>query len=120
MGVIGYDPYPPAVDAAGRGRAEADQGRLVRSAQPAGRRRHLRLPAIDAGWTAEQLCLAYALTEPARGHRAGAGRATSSTWPAWPTVPERDLPPAVSAQIEMARFSAERDRARTALQRRSA
>jgi aryl-alcohol dehydrogenase-like predicted oxidoreductase len=58
------------------------------------------------GWTEPQICLAYALTEPAvatvqvettdaaeLGHLAEAA--------------DRDLPAAVSAQIEMARFSAD-------------
>jgi aryl-alcohol dehydrogenase-like predicted oxidoreductase len=59
------------------------------------------------GWTAEQICLAYALTEPAlatvqvtvddRKHLAELA-----------SVTDRELPSAVSAQIEMARFSDEK------------
>ncbi|MDB5431061.1 MAG: hypothetical protein JWP35_2177 [Caulobacter sp.] len=57
------------------------------------------------GWTAEDICLAYSLTEPAvttvlmnveRRERIEA----------MADVPERDLPTGVAAQIEMARFSA--------------
>ncbi|MFZ5668970.1 MAG: aldo/keto reductase [Pseudomonadota bacterium] len=57
-----------------------------------------------AGWTAEELCLAYVLTEPAittvmvevegAQHLARLAEA-----------PDRDLPTGVAAQIEMARFS---------------
>jgi aryl-alcohol dehydrogenase-like predicted oxidoreductase len=71
------------------------------------------------GWSAEQLCLAYALTEPAvasvlvqvddREHLTELAATT-----------DRDLPPTVSAQIEMARFSAEADAERQQKARRSA
>lgn len=56
------------------------------------------------GWTAEDICLGYTLTEPA----------VSSAWIVAPemddldrlaAVPDRDLPPGLGAQIEMARFS---------------
>lgn len=56
------------------------------------------------GWTGEEICLAYALTEPALatiqivGDRAQRIEALAA-------VTERDLPPGVAAQIEMARFS---------------
>lgn len=56
------------------------------------------------GWTAEDICLGYTLTEPA----------VSSAWivaaevadlDRLAAVPDRDLPPGLGAQIEMARFS---------------
>ncbi|HEX7758322.1 MAG TPA: aldo/keto reductase [Caulobacteraceae bacterium] len=60
------------------------------------------------GWNAEEICLGFALTETAVAsvllevddlkHLAAVAEVT-----------ERDLPAAVAAQIEMARFSAERD-----------
>lgn len=58
-----------------------------------------------ANWTAEEICLAFTLTEPA----------VSSAWlqvgdiahlERLTDVPDRDLPPGLGAQIEMARFSA--------------
>lgn len=56
------------------------------------------------GWSAEQVCLAYALTEPSL--------ATIQIHPARPdeiaelaAIPERDMPNGVPAMIEMARFS---------------
>ena len=58
-----------------------------------------------SNWTAEEICLAYTLTEPA----------VSSAWietsdmahfDRLTEVPDRDLPPGLGAQIEMARFSA--------------
>lgn len=57
-----------------------------------------------SGWTAEDICLAYTLTEPA----------VSSAWivardledlDRLGAVPDRDLPAGLGAQIEMARFS---------------
>ena len=60
------------------------------------------------GWTIEQLCLGYALTEPALAtvQVRPVSREHLTTLAA---AAERDLPAAVSAQIEMARFSAERE-----------
>ena len=57
------------------------------------------------GWTAEEACLAFALTEPSlttvqtRAHDAAALQTLAA-------AVERDLPNGLSAQIEMARFSA--------------
>jgi aryl-alcohol dehydrogenase-like predicted oxidoreductase len=59
------------------------------------------------GWTGEEICLAFALTEPAL-----ASMSLEALDPdhliALAEVTERELPSAVAAQIEMARFSAER------------
>lgn len=55
-------------------------------------------------WTAEELCLAYALTEPSLASvQVDADRVERIE--ALAQVPERDLPTGVAAQIEMARFS---------------
>jgi aryl-alcohol dehydrogenase-like predicted oxidoreductase len=54
-------------------------------------------------WTAEELCLAYALMEPAVSTvliRADEPERLA----ALAAVPDRDLPPGVAAQVEMARF----------------
>ena len=53
------------------------------------------------GWTHEELCLAYTLTEPAFATiQLEAGRSIDRM----AAVPDRDLPTGVAAQIEMARF----------------
>ncbi|NBB14892.1 hypothetical protein GVN21_05875 [Caulobacter sp. SLTY] len=58
------------------------------------------------GWTAEEICLAFALFEPAvTSVRIEADSVERIAKLA--TVPERDLPTGVAAQIEMARFSAD-------------
>jgi aryl-alcohol dehydrogenase-like predicted oxidoreductase len=55
-------------------------------------------------WTAEEICLSYALTEPALS-----SILIRCTDPAHlsaiAAVPDRDMPPGLAAQIEMARFS---------------
>lgn len=68
------------------------------------------------GWSAEEICLAFALTEPSL---ASVMLETSDLehLASLAEVTERELPAAVAAQIEMARFSAER---RDGSERRSA
>ena len=107
--VIGADSYPPL----------ATSAQAAGSSAPAGRglfglgKRPTPLEKIDGyaflqrtqGWSPAELCLAYALTEP------GLASVIVETTDAeilrgFATVPERDLPTGVPAQIEMARFSA--------------
>ena len=58
------------------------------------------------GWTAEEICLAYVLTEPAvTTVRVEIDRIERLARLA--EIPDRDLPTGVAAQIEMARFSAD-------------
>ena len=60
--------------------------------------------ASTRDWTAEELCLAYALTEP--GLATVQVRAQSiDHLERMAAVPDRELPAAAAAQIEMARFS---------------
>lgn len=54
------------------------------------------------GWTAEEICLAYAMTEPSIASiMISADRAERLNGLA--AVPERDMPPGLAAQVEMAR-----------------
>jgi aryl-alcohol dehydrogenase-like predicted oxidoreductase len=55
-------------------------------------------------WTAEELCLAYALTEPTLA-TVQINTDRIERLEALSEVPERDLPTGVAAQIEMARFT---------------
>jgi aryl-alcohol dehydrogenase-like predicted oxidoreductase len=58
------------------------------------------------GWNAQQICLAYALTEPSLATvQVTAG--TPAEIEALAAMAERDLPTGCAAQIEMARFSAQ-------------
>jgi aryl-alcohol dehydrogenase-like predicted oxidoreductase len=56
------------------------------------------------GWTAEEICLAFSLTEPAVASVVIEPN-TSDRLAELAGIPDRDLPTALSAQIEMARFS---------------
>lgn len=108
MGVIGCEPCPQDVaDLAETARAEAKPGWFKQVHPLAGSGTYAFLKTTH-GWTSEQLCLGYALTEPAL-----ASVQASVTGPEHladlASVTDRDLPAAVSAQIEMARFSAERE-----------
>ena len=76
------------------------------------KRRAAPTPDMDAyaflqrtpGWKADELCLAYALTEPSLATVFVEAR-TPPEVARLAAVPERDLPAGVGAQIEMARFS---------------
>jgi aryl-alcohol dehydrogenase-like predicted oxidoreductase len=108
MGVISCEPCPPAIaplieDAKAKGK-----GGWFKKAPPLAGAGSYAFLSSTPGWNVEQICLGYALSEPAvatvqvetigRQHLAKLAE-----------VADRDLPSAVSAQIEMARFSAERE-----------
>lgn len=112
MGVIAYDYYPRAFHGAA-GAAPKSSGWIARpkAAAPAPRANPLAGAGTYAfldrtrNWTPEEICLAYALTEPSLASvQINAERAERVE--ALAAVPDREMPPGVSAQIEMARFSA--------------
>jgi aryl-alcohol dehydrogenase-like predicted oxidoreductase len=107
MGVMSYDPYPEALnETIKEEKKQAKPGWFKRAEPLATAGSHAFLHATP-GWTAEQICMAHALTEPAittvqmpvKGvdHLAGLAE-----------VPERNLPAQISAQIEMSHFTGER------------
>jgi aryl-alcohol dehydrogenase-like predicted oxidoreductase len=116
MAVIGCEPHPAhAATLADAANAEAKPGWFSKAQPLAGIGTYGFLDRTP-GWTAEQLCFGYALTEPALA--TVLTRVESREHLAMLTdITERDLPAAVSAQIEMARFSAERA---SGVERRSA
>ena len=106
MAIVGYNSYPRAFHAAATAAHKAGEGKAGAEALR-GVGSYLFLDKT-AGWTAEEICLAYALTEPAL--------ATVQVRPAsmahleqLASVPDRELPPGLAAQIEMARFSPQAD-----------
>jgi len=112
MGVIAYDYYPRAFHGVG-GAAPKSGGWIARPKSPAPAPR--ANPLAGAGtyaflertrnWSPEEICLAYALTEPSLASvQISAER--SERVEALAAIPDREMPPGVSAQIEMARFSA--------------
>lgn len=102
MAVLGYDYYPEQFQ--GGPAAPAKKGLWGGGAKPLSGAGTYAFLDRTPNWSGEELCLAYALTEPSlasvqmvaeRGERIDA----------LSQVPERDLPAGVAAQIEMARFS---------------
>jgi aryl-alcohol dehydrogenase-like predicted oxidoreductase len=107
MGVMSFDPYPEALnETVKEEKKQAKTGWFKRPEPLATAGSHAFLQSTS-GWTAEQICMAHALTEPAittvqmpvkdLDHLAGLA-----------AVPERSLPAQISAQIEMSHFTAER------------
>jgi aryl-alcohol dehydrogenase-like predicted oxidoreductase len=108
MGVIGCDPCPPALEALMQSAQQKAKPGWFKKAPPlagAGTYAFLR---STRGWSAEQLCLAYALTEPSLA-TVQAPLTERKHLVQLAGVTDRDLPSAVSAQIEMARFSADEE-----------
>jgi hypothetical protein len=64
---------------------------------------------LDAtpGWTPEEICLAFALTEPALASMSLEAEDLDHLI-AMAAVTEREMPASVAAQLEMARFAVER------------
>ena len=101
--VIGLNPYPADfITAALAAARKAPRTGAWRS--PLSGRGTYEFLETTRGWSAEEICLAYALTEPAL---ASVQVAPSSVelLERLAAVTERELPPGLAAQIEMARFS---------------
>jgi aryl-alcohol dehydrogenase-like predicted oxidoreductase len=114
MTVVGYNPVP--------------QSALQPPAKPkpllGGKRereRHNPLQGVGtyaflhttSGWKAEELCLAYALTEPSLA-TLQIDMSQLGLLESLAAVPERDAPTSLGAQVEMARFGGENDAGRSA------
>ena len=99
MGVLGLEAYP-------REQLEPLLGRRAHHrAEPLAGLGGYGFLEATRDWTAEELCLAYALTEPALASVLLRAQSIDHL-ERMAAVADRDLPAAVSAQIEMARFSA--------------
>ena len=98
MSVFGYRSYPNELRLAGQTQAKATPANPL-----AGCGTYAFLESTP-GWRAEEICLAYALTEPALASvQVMAGSVADLERLA--AVADRDMPPGLAAQIEMARFS---------------
>ena len=112
MGVMGYGYFPETLSRGGTLLTQATKPKQHNPLAGAGTYAFLE---TTRGWRNEELCLAYALTEPCLASvQIVADR--PDRLEALASITERDLPPGVGAQIEMARFSpaAQADRARRA------
>jgi aryl-alcohol dehydrogenase-like predicted oxidoreductase len=116
MAVIGLHPYPQAMREAAKGAKPKRSGIWRRVSDPLSGAGTYQFLNNTLGWTAEEICLSFALTEPALATVQMEVR-DEAHLDALAEIPERDLPAGVSAQIEMARFSpapASGERRRTA------
>lgn len=112
MPVIGYRFFPPELDRRDRSAAAAPiapaKMQLFRrgaatAAAPNARTAYAFLDEIK-GWSAQEICLAYSLTEPGLCTVMIAPRSLEEV-ETLSAVPDRDMPTYVAAQIEMARFA---------------
>ncbi len=108
MAILAYDYFPASVDTPAKA-ANIDKPKFGFFGLGQGRRKN---PLATVGtfaflhetpnWSAEAICLAHAMTDPSICtviiHAADAQRLDSLA-----TIPERDMPPGLAAQIEMAR-----------------
>ena len=115
MAIIGCD-YHPADLGGGEEKSAGPLGiaRLLRRKERTPHRYEFleRWP----GWTPEQICLGFALTEPSLATVQTTTR-DPETLEALASVVERDLPTGLSAQIEMARLSSDQEKAALAKRR---
>lgn len=110
MAILAYDWFPDGLNTPRKAENTAPQkrgmfGKVFEAPDPFEGIGGYSFLHRTANWTAEEICLAFTLTEPA----------VSSAWietadlnhlDRLADVPDRDLPPGLGAQIEMARFSA--------------
>lgn len=119
LGVIGCDPCPDELESMMEtAQAKTKPGWFKPRPKPLAGVGTYAFLGTTRGWTAEQICLSHALAEPSlatvqmavndRKHLAELAATT-----------DRDLPSQVSAQIEMARFSAEEAARQDAARRRA-
>lgn len=107
MSVIAYDPYPEEARAIAEPKAVKKRRWFSRPAYPLAGLGSYNFLHETYGWTAEEIGLGFALTETAVASVIVEADSRKHL-EALAEVAERDLPSAVAAQIEMARFSAER------------
>jgi aryl-alcohol dehydrogenase-like predicted oxidoreductase len=110
MGVIGYDFFPEEFSSSAKTEAVIQPksrgwfGGKAAGASPLEGVGSYRFLHATKGWTAEEICLAYSLTEPSL-----ATVLVESDDPEHlarlAAVPDRDMPPGLAAQVEMARFA---------------
>jgi len=121
MAIIGCDFYPPGLG--GGAAQERPAGPLGLGRFMGGRKESEPGPydflELTPGWSAEQICLGFALTEPALATVQTRVREPEAI-EALASIVDRDLPTGLAAQIEMARFSGDQEAAALAKRRAGA
>ncbi len=118
MGVMSYDPCPIQLTEIVKEEKKQAKGGWFKRPDPLATVGSHTFLQTTPGWTAEQICLAHALNEPA---------ITTVQMPvkdldhlvSLAETPERNLPAQIAAQIEMAHFTGERPERRAADRRRA-
>ena len=105
MSIVGYDAYPASLAEAAKGPKLVRSSIWRRASDPQSGAGAYSFMGKTDGWTPQEICVAYALTEPSLS-TVQVDAADPKRLAALAAVPERDLPSQVPAQIEMARFSA--------------
>ena len=103
MVVIGYEPYPAEFHHAVSEGLKRSKGLFGRKSSPLEGVGTYAFLDQTPNWTGEQICLAYAVTEPALATVQIDAPALERLDDLVQAV-DRELPPGLSAQIEMARF----------------
>ena len=104
IAVIGLDPHPEQMVEAAKGTKPKRSSIWRRSSDPLSGSGSYTFLNSTHGWSAEEICLSFALSEPALSTVQVVVR-DEAHLDALANVPERDLPAGAGAQIEMARFS---------------
>ena len=110
MAILAYDWFPDGLNTPKKAENTAPQkrglfGKVFEAPDPFEGVGGYSFLHRTSNWTAEEICLAYTLTEPAVSS-AWVETADMAHFDRLTEVPDRDLPPGLGAQIEMARFSA--------------
>jgi aryl-alcohol dehydrogenase-like predicted oxidoreductase len=106
MAVIGLDYWPDALREAHKASFLPKPSLWRRRTDPLADIGGYDFLRSTPGWSAQQICLAYALTEPSLA-TVQVTASSPAEVEALAAIAERDLPTGCSAQIEMARFSAQ-------------
>ena len=114
MAILAYDYFPAELDTPKK-IANLNQPKKTGLFGFGGSKKPKNEPLVGAGtfaflhrtqnWTAEAICLAHAMTDPAISSVVISAR-DSERLNSLVNVPERDMPPGLAAQIEMARVAA--------------
>ncbi|MGZ8364623.1 MAG: aldo/keto reductase [Caulobacteraceae bacterium] len=111
MAVLGYDPYPGSVQRIAAAQEKKARSIFKRPAAPLEGVGGYGFLETTRNWSAEEICLAYAMTEPALSTIQIEGGAAARL-DRLAAVADREMPSGLAAQIEMARFSSEDERRR--------
>ena len=104
LAVIGLDYHPEEMVEAAKGPKPKRSSIWRRASDPLSGSGSYEFLNRTPGWSAEEICLSYALTEPSLS-TVQVVVGDEASLQTLSEIPERDMPAGVAAQIEMARFA---------------